>query len=45
MTLKKKKKSLLIYFEREKDRIPSSLRTLSTELNMGLELTNHETMT
>ena len=44
----------VIYFERERkragegqraretERIPSRLRTISTEPNMGLELTNHE---
>ena len=30
--------------EREGERIPSRLCTVSTESNVGLELTNHETM-
>ena len=31
--------------ERERQRIPSRLRAVSTEPNMGLELTNGEIMT
>ena len=30
---------------RERERIPSRLRTVSTEPGMGLELTDHEIMT
>ena len=40
---------LFTYFERkeqrEKERIPDRLRTVSTEPDMGLELTSHEIMT
>ena len=31
--------------ERDRDRIPSSLRAVSEKPNAGLELTNHEIMT
>ena len=31
--------------ERERERIPSRLLNVSTEPDMGLELTNHEVMT
>ena len=31
--------------KRKRERIPSRLCTVSTEPNMGLELTNHEIMT
>ena len=31
--------------ERERERIPSRLLAVSTEPNVGLELTNHEIMT
>ena len=31
--------------ERERERIPSRLHTVSTEYHMGLEITNHAIMT
>ena len=38
-------KALCFSAERERERIPSRIRAVSTEPNVGLELTNREIMT
>ena len=35
---------IFIYFERERENIPSRLHAVSAEPNVGLEITNHEMM-